>query len=102
MLIYLKRQNIGYHDPINRRGRLINIFLCSCKGITPLLSLFALYINITQEEKLGMIVKNYVTIALISSIDNLFAKTLPDSVHQNAKKLNETGALKINRDSNDY
>ena len=67
----------------------MNIILSSMKGITPLITLLALYINITQEESTKMIVKNYATMALLSNIDNMFVKTLPLTVVKEQRELNK-------------
>jgi hypothetical protein len=59
-------------------------------------------ISIGQEGNLGSITKDYVTIAFVLSIDNMFAATLPDDIKINAKKLNTSKVLKMGKDYNTY
>lgn len=59
-------------------------------------------ISIGQEGNLGSITKDYVTIAFVLSIDNMFAGTLPDDIKINAKKLNTSKVLKMGKDYNTY
>ena len=64
------------------------------------MALLSLMISIGQEANLGSITKDYVTIAFVLSIDNMFAGTLPQDIKTNAKKLNSTGILKVGKDYN--
>ena len=67
---------------------------------TPVVSLIALLISITQEKTLGMITKDYVTLAFVLTIDNVFSDILPEGLKQNAEELNEAGTLKMGTDFN--
>lgn len=53
-----------------------------------------------QEGLFSMITKSYVVLATICSVDNSFAATLPKEVFENAKRMNQEGALKIGEDHN--
>ena len=44
----------------------------------------ALVTTVGQETDMLMIVKNYVALALISSVDNMFMQTIPMTVVANA------------------
>jgi len=55
-----------------------------------------------QEPKLPMVVKTYVALGFLINIDNLFCKTLPPDIQENANKLNKSGLLKIGIDNNTY
>jgi hypothetical protein len=69
---------------------------------TPIMALLSLMISIGQEGNLGSITKDYVTIAFVLSIDNMFAATLPEDIKVNAKKLNGSKVLKMGKDYNSY
>ena len=60
----------------------------------------SLIINITQEFKLKMIVKTYVALCFLCTIDDIFAKLMPQSVLENAKAMNSSGMLVIREDFN--
>ena len=68
--------------------------------MTPCVSLMGLMISITQEKTLGMITKDYVTLAFVLTIDNVFSDLLPEGIVQNAEDLNEAGTLKMGTDYN--
>lgn len=76
--------------------------IASMQFTTPIMALLALMIAIGQEENLGSITKDYVTIAFILSIDNVFAQTLSENIKLNARKLNGSKVLKMGKDYNKY
>ena len=47
-----------------------------------------------------MITKDYVTLAFVLTIDNVFSDLLPEGIVQNAEDLNEAGTLKMGTDYN--
>ena len=49
---------------------------------------------------MGMITKDYVTLAFVLSIDNLFSGILPADIKNNVKLVNSTNALKMGKDYN--
>ena len=49
-----------------------------------------------------MITKNYVTLAIILSIDNLFGSSLPEDIKANAKYINDNSIMKMGRDQNTF
>jgi hypothetical protein len=57
-------------------------------------------ISITQEKRMGGITKNYVTLAFVLSIDNLFSGILPADIKNNVKVVNKLGILKMGKDYN--
>ena len=69
---------------------------------TPIVALVCLMVTITQEPRLGMITKNYVTLAFILSIDNLFADSFPDDIKANAQYINNNGIMKMGEDQNTF
>ena len=97
MLCYLKRSKLAKN---HEKGRFINIIVCCMQIMTPCVSLMCLMISITQEKTLGMITKDYVTLAFVLTIDNVFSDLLPEEIVQNAEDLNETGTLKMGTDYN--
>ena len=68
--------------------------------MTPCVSLIGLMISITQEKTLGMITKDYVTLAFVLTIDNIFSDMLPEGLKKNAEDLNNAGTLKMGTDFN--
>ena len=81
MLTILKRMR-GHKE--GRKGRIMNIFLCSLQIITPIFGLICVMILLCQESKLSNITKDYITIAFVMDIDNKFAEMLPKEVLKNA------------------
>ena len=51
---------------------------------------------------MGAITKDYVTLAFVLSIDNLFSAILPKDVKNNVNILNNTGILKMGKDYNTF
>ena len=97
MLCFLKRQKLSKN---NEKGRFINVMVCCMQIMTPCVSLVCLMISITQEKKMGMITKNYVTLAFVLQIDNQFSGILPQDIKNNVKIVNSTGVLKMGKDYN--
>ena len=97
MLAFLKREKLRKN---NDKGRFINVIVCLMQLMTPIFSLICLMISVTQESKMGMITKDYVTLAFVLSIDNLFSGILPADIKSNVKLLNSTGVLKMGKDYN--
>ena len=86
----------------HKKGRLMNIVLCSMQLITPLLTLTAFMIVVGKESKLSMITKDYITIGMILGIDNRFAGLLPKEMSDNAKKINKDKGFLIPKDNNKF
>ena len=87
LFTFLKRQKI--HKRF-KKGLIINMILCTMQIVTPIFALIALMLVLGQEAKMSHIVKSYVTIIFILSIDNLFVQNFPQEVKQNAAKLNKS------------
>ena len=49
-----------------------------------------------------MITKDYVTLAFVLSIDNMFSGILPESIKINVGLVNSTGILKMGKDFNTF
>jgi len=49
-----------------------------------------------------MIVKNYVALAMISTVDRLFHKVMPQAALDNRERLNKAKALRISKDNNSF
>ena len=99
MLTFLKRM-AGTKN--HKKGRIMNIIICSMQISTPIFSLTAFIISLGQQSLLSMIVKDFVTIGFILTIDNLFAGSLPDDVKQIAARINKEGGLRMSRDNNKF
>ena len=84
------------------RGRVINVILCTMRILNPLFCLVVQVFSICQEEKFSMIIKTFVTLGLVSSIDNMFTGNLPQAIKDNAAKLNSSGSLRMSEDRNTF
>ena len=49
---------------------------------------------------MGMITKDYVTLAFVLSIDNMFSGILTENIKNNVNLVNSTGILKMGKDFN--
>ena len=97
LLTYLKRVK-GKHD----KGKCINVLLCCMHLLSPVIGIFAIVITGSQEKKLSMIVKNFVSLGFILQIDNMFSSCLPIDIQQCVDKINDKGGLKMPKDKNTY
>ena len=97
MLTYLKRMK---GNKKNLKGRFINILLCSMRMVHPILLLLTLIITNGQEEKFSMIIKSFVTLSTMATVDQKFVATFPPSVRENAKKINQLKLLTLGKDNN--
>ena len=84
----------------NLKGRFVNILLCSMKMVHPMFLLATLILTNGQEEKFSMIIKSFVTLSMIATVDQKFADSLPKSIKENAKKINELKLLTLGKDNN--
>jgi hypothetical protein len=96
MLSFLKR---GETSKTDKRGRVVNLFLCLLWLAGPILALLAMCVTMVQEKKLSMITKNYMVIAMLLNVDKQFSSLLPKTLKQNAAK--QTG-LKMGKDHNKF
>jgi hypothetical protein len=67
----------------------------------PIFSVLTIMIVVGQEEKLSMIIKDFVMINFIMQIDTMFGEDLPDLILDVVEDFNE-GALKMPKDKNTY
>lgn len=68
--------------------------------VQPVIVIAAQLITVSQEKKLGQIVKNYVTLAFVANIDTVFTTMLQADVLTNANEINKSGGLTITIDNN--
>jgi hypothetical protein len=80
LLTFLKRQR-GHRKQV--RGRFINIVLVSMQIITNILTFFTMLLTICQEPSFKMCVKSFMSLAFLSTIDNMFASGMPNDVKEN-------------------
>ena len=99
MLTFLKGMQ-GARD--NRKGRLINLMICSMHILTPVLALYSIMITLGQQSDPRQVVKTYVMLGFIMNVDVLVAKDFPDEVLKNAEEINKLGGLRISKDYNLY
>jgi len=86
----------------NKKGRVVNLMLQLMQMISPILALLSMMVTMTQETKLSMITKNYMTIAMMLNIDTMFAGSLSPRIKANAKKINSEGGFTISKDKNSF
>lgn len=56
-----------------KRGRFINILICSMQVISPIFTEVILQIAISQTKKLSMIIKSFVALGFVIQIDDMFS-----------------------------
>ena len=59
-------------------------------------------LQVTQEPKIGMITKAFVTLIFVTNIDDLFAQSFPRDILDNAEKLNKAKVLRVGNDDNAF
>ena len=99
MLTFLKRMQTAADC---RKGRFINLLICSMHILTPVLANYSIMITLGQQSDLRQVVKTYVMLGFIMNVDVLIAKDLPDDVIKNAEAINALGGLRISKDYNLY
>jgi len=60
-----------------KRGRMMNILLCSMQLIAPLCTEIVLIIAISQTPALSMIIKSFVALGFFIKIDDMFSENFP-------------------------
>jgi hypothetical protein len=68
-----------------KRGRLINIVLCSMQMLSPFFTEFVLILAISQTAALSMIIKSFVALGFVIRIDDMFSENFPDEIKDTAK-----------------
>ena len=90
----------------NVKGRFINIIICSLQCLSSLSTYACLIVNLGQETNLKLIIKTFVALGFIITIDDKFANTVPAEVWENARNLNSElirkKFLKMGIDNNSY
>lgn len=81
-----------------KRGRMINILLCSMQILSPLITETVLIIAIGQTEKLSMIIKSFVALGFVTKIDDMFSENFPKEIKDTAADLE----LIIGKDMNSF
>uniref|UniRef100_A0A7S3CIN0 Uncharacterized protein n=1 Tax=Strombidium rassoulzadegani TaxID=1082188 RepID=A0A7S3CIN0_9SPIT len=99
VLTFLKRQKVKKQY---MQSRYINILIASLHVLTPLSLFTSLVLTLGQTGQFSLIIKNYVTLGFMMTIDNIFTSSLPKEVIQNAQKLNKSGLLKMGPDANTF
>lgn len=75
MLTFLKRQR---GSSKHLRGRYINITLCFMQITAPIVSQIMFSIQAAQEDAVKMIIKGFVTLGLVTRLDDMFAASFPE------------------------
>ena len=73
-------------------GRVTNMLLCLMKISNPLLTMYVLVVTNIQEPKVSMIIKTYVTMGMITELENqaMFSQTFTSYFTDIVDNLNET------------
>jgi hypothetical protein len=70
--------------------------------VNPIYCLLVQTLSVCQEMKFSMIIKTFVTLGIISVIDQMFAGVLPKALKTNAQALNSARALRMAQDQNSW
>lgn len=81
-----------------KRGRMINIFLCTQQIVSPFLTEFVLIISMSQTPTGAMIIKSFVALGFVIKIDDMFSENFPKEIKTTA---NETKLI-IGKDQNTF
>ena len=92
MLTYLKNQR---GNSKNLKGRYINYTLCFMQMLSPMISQVMFSIQAAQEPNVKMVIKGFVTLGLITRLDDMFAASFPGELKENAEALSASGVLKM-------
>ena len=68
--------------------------------LVPIFTQITLIIDIIQQDTVAQITKSFVALKIVVEIDDMFAKSLPKEILQNAFYLNSQSKLKISEDNN--
>lgn len=81
-----------------KRGRFINILLCTMQLLSPIFTESVLILAISQTEELTMIIKSFVALGFVIKIDDMFSENFPDEIKTTATQV----TLVIGEDLNTY
>ena len=76
MLTFLKKSRLH----VNVRGKSIMVLLSFFQLSVPFLTLGSLMIKVTQESSAGQITKSFVSLSMITKIDDMFSTSFPKEV----------------------
>jgi hypothetical protein len=79
-----------------KRGRFINVLLCSMQMISPFVTETVLILAIGQTYQLSMIIKSFVALGFVTKIDDMFSENFPDEIKDGAASIH----LIIGKDQN--
>ena len=88
-LKFMKRQKS------NVNGRYINIMLSSMQILASFATQTTFMIQVSQEPKIGMITKAFVTLLFVTNVDDQFAQFIPQDIIDNADELNDSDKMYI-------
>ena len=84
----------------NEKGRYVNIIIISMKLIANLALFFAFLTPAVQEKHLPMVVKGFVTLAFVYTVDVIFTREFPADLTENAARLSRSGKFSMGADNN--
>jgi len=97
ILTFLKRMP---GSAANERGRYVNIMIISMKLIANLALFGAFLITLVQEDHMPMIVKGFVTLCFVYTVDVIFTRDFPAALAENAARLSRSGKFSMGTDRN--
>jgi hypothetical protein len=77
-----------------KRGRFVNILLCSMQIISPFFTESVLILAMGQIDELSTIIKSFVALGFVVQIDNMFSENFPKEIKEMAGNL----TLEISKD----
>lgn len=82
--------------PGGRRGRMINIMLCCMQISSPIFAEIILILSISKNFRLQMIIKTFVALGFVTSVDDKFADHFPEQIIEKRATI----TLHIGKDQN--
>jgi len=79
-----------------KRGRMINIILCTMQIISPIFTEVVLILAIGQTKELSMIIKSFVALGFVTKIDDMFSENFPKEIKDTCADME----LSIGKDMN--
>ena len=70
-----------------KRGRMINIILCSMQLFAPFFCEIVLILAISQTRALPMIIKSFVALGFVIKIDDMFSENFPKEIKDMADEV---------------
>lgn len=97
VLTYVKRVR-GKHG----KTKYMNIIIVSMQILVPIFCIITIMTVMGQEQKLSLIIKDFVMLNFILQIDLMYGEVLPEEVQELVQEFNDEGGLIMPKDNNSY